>query len=196
MAASTLAKVELMAKYRIKHPGATALALALVGLLSGAPAAIAQEGYHPAETPAEMALKHVLDLDAHDGNVHRNLFHPGTLGDHNIDYRAVMTKPLLADMLRQYDAIVLQKCGTRSHADGYCAWLVDPISCSQDGTEPVFHTDSLTATGAVVTYRWKPDPQVSDRGVQAEYRMIKSGNAWMIDGIRCRKAEITFNKKP
>ncbi len=189
------AKGKLMATVGLKRLGKAAAALVILVSLACVPAAIAQDGYHPAETPAEMALKHVLDLNAHDGNVTRNLFRPGTLGIENVDYRSVLTKALLADMSRQYDAIVLQKCGTRAHADGYCAWLVDPISCSQDGTDYLFRTESQTATAAVVSYRWKPDPQVSDQGVMGEYHMTRSGNSWMVDGIRCRTANIVFNIK-
>jgi hypothetical protein len=190
-----------MAKVRFKQArqvtraggrGKVGVALsAVIGLWSAGGAALAQDGYHPAETAAEIALKRVLAKNFNDG--FNGLFVTRSAKPRTAGYGAYMTKPLMSALTGQYRAELKRNCNGLDHGDGYCAFDIGPIDCTDAGGPDVFvRTDRQEGGAVYISYKWDMGADTAE----ADYRMVHTRHGWKLDGIYCRYEKLAFNMRP
>lgn len=84
----------------------------------------------------------------------------------------------VADVERR---LVKKTCGGVYDGE-ICGLDFNPVTCAQDYSEDgyVYRTEDTGHGAAVVSLKW---PRLS--GVVATYRMIRSDNHWIMDGVEC-----------
>lgn len=165
------------------------LALPVVAsLLSSADAA---PGFHEAQSEAERALDSILKRVDHDNQALDNLV--GGRGPgfrRTVEYRTMLTAPVLAAIAAREKDAVKRSCGGRYREDEVCGLDYMPVTCAQDSSPLYYYrTDSESTDAAQVAYH-APFGQAA----QATYRLVKEAGTWKIDAIRCRDGD-AFNMK-
>lgn len=161
--------------------------LAALSLFAAGRAGADDTVYHQARTPAELAVKRLMDIEDRDGDWSDALLGRGPSA---AAYRAHMTPALFSNMARQHRAELARNCHGKTKGDGYCSFDFDPIECTDAGGEPRFRTLQQGKTSAVVGYTWG---DYTDDA--AQFRMILSRGEWQMDGIDCRHFGTKFNWK-
>ena len=141
------------------------------------------DGFHPASTPAEQALDRLLALSDKDPDLGR--FATGNKErDQSKDTRMA---PYFSQGLRDAwaaaeAAAVRRNCGGRQVAGESCGMDINPVTCSQDSSAAgyVYRTENSDGDRTILSYRW---PRTTE--VIASYRLIRSANRWIVDGITC-----------
>ena len=157
------------------------LTLPVVGNVQGTP-------YHAPQTPAELALNNVLNLD---------MTVPGPLSysmatktgpwanPQQTQYTTLFTQALSLAVYNANIAVVKQNCPDGPDAPGapgVCDLDFDPLLCAQD-TPPapiLYRTISSSGNTATVAFEWSPNN--TDWG---RYRLVKIDGTWKLDGIEC-----------
>ncbi len=161
-------------------PYIAALLVAGVGRASlAAPAA----QFHAPQSAAERALDRIVKRADTDDEQLDNLFHRfGPVpAAKRVDYRAMLSAPLLAAMRGEERRQVQADCGGQYQADGICGLDFSPITCSQDNV-PAYQYRTLAATPdtAMIELRWP-----GEKNIAATYRLKRMDGAWKIDGVAC-----------
>jgi hypothetical protein len=165
----------------------SALSLSLLSAAVGT-AALAKDGaFHTATTPAEKALAHVLDLSSKDGNLFSFVLNqPDRDQTKDVTYQGLFTNALLATLAERERKLVEESCGG-VYLDGeICGIDYDPIACAQDysDTGNLYRSDMVQPDLAVVSYTIPGE--LADQAVAiAQYRLVRRGEAWLIDSVRC-----------
>jgi hypothetical protein len=177
-----------------RHPEGSAGVKTRLALTLAAGAALAwpaaAETIHPPATLAERALDGILKHADSDGQQLDNLF--GGRGQKNFhataDYGKVLTPPLIAAITAKQKAVVQADCGGQYKKGELCGMDSSPITCAQDFSDSyLYRTDSSSDDRAEITYYWP-----GTRQPVAAYRLIRQGETWKIDGIRCTDGD-AFN---
>ena len=148
-------------------------------LIVGPAAAASPAGYHPARTPAELALDRIVS-----GVLNGTIFVPGfqkQVYPESQPATATMTARMIDQIVREEPAVV-KACKPK----GGCMWRYYPVSCRFDGADPVYRTEEASADKVVVSFKWldtvgafEEPPKVGD------YTLIKVDGAWKLDHVRC-----------
>lgn len=170
--------------------GLTGLVLPVfLAALTTAPVS-AQEntGFRLPTTQAERALDGILKhVDADEQALDNLLGGRNRTYRRTVDYRPMMTQPLLAAIAAKEKANVKRDCGGRYIAGDLCGLGYVPITCAQDTNDTYFYrTEAESGDQARIAYAWTKANAV------AVYRMVKRAGAWKIDGIRCKEGD-AFN---
>lgn len=166
------------------------LVLATLALVHG-PAVEAAEAFHEPTSEPERALDAILKRVDHDPDVMENLV--GGRGPgfrRTVDYRTMLTAPVLAAIAAREREAVKRDCGGRYKEGELCGLDYVPVTCAQDSTPLYYYrTDSESADKAQIAYHapYAHSPQ-------ATYRLVKQDGTWKIDGIRCAEGD-AFNMK-
>ncbi|CCG42825.1 hypothetical protein [Magnetospirillum molischianum] len=141
-----------------------------------------QNGFHQAASDAELALDHIIRLSDHDDSLFLFITkRPDRDKDRDKKYTALFSKELMkrvADVERRF----LNKTCNGVYDGEICGLDYNPITCVQDYSDVgyVYRTENTGHGAAVVSLKWPRLP-----GVVATYRMIRSGNLWIMDGVSC-----------
>jgi len=158
-------------------------AAALVSLAMQA-AAAPPPGFHPPKSAAETALDHVLKAADSDEFQLDNLLHRyPVVPKKRVDYRTMLTAPLIAAMQVEEKKLVAHDCGGKYLEGEVCGMDSSPITCAQDVVRPYTYK-TLDQKGNTTTIA----------GPNATYRMIQVGSGWQVDGIKCNEGS-AFNFK-
>jgi hypothetical protein len=148
--------------------------LALVALSCGGAAA----AYHPAKTPAEIALRQILE-----GVLSGKIALPGQAGAMP-DAKAAsvtMTARMLSQIVRETPAKV-KACRPNEE----CEWRYYPVTCRYDGDLPVFQTTQASADHAVISFKWAETfGSFDEPPTVGTYRLVRVGEVWKLDEVRC-----------
>ncbi len=164
-----------------------ALSLSLLSAAVGT-AALAKDGtFHTATTPAEKALAHVLDLSSKDGNLFSFVLnHPDRDHTKDLTYQGFFTNELLATLAERERKLVEESCGG-VYLDGeICGMDYDPIACAQDYSDSgnLYRSEMSQSDLAIISYTVPGD--LADQATPiAQYRLVRRGEAWLIDSVRC-----------
>jgi hypothetical protein len=162
------------------------LACGAIGLFAG-PALAAP---HPPASEPERALNATLRVADKDEKEFDNLslaprkptFRP------TVDYRRMLSAPLLAAFVSQQRRVLKADCGGKYLEGELCGMDYDPITCAQDSPDHyLFETLRADPTSAVVKMSWPHENQITT------YRLVRRQGRWLIDGIHCADADAGFN---
>lgn len=156
---------------------------------STAPAAAEEDtGFHRPTTQAERALDAILKrVDADEQALDNLLGGRDRTFRRTVDYRPMMTQPLLAAIASEEKASVKRNCGGRYITGDLCGLGYMPVTCAQDSSSTyVYRTEAESDDQARIAYAWPKANTV------AVYRMVRQAGAWKIDGIRCKDGD-AFN---
>lgn len=143
--------------------------------------ALADSAFHPAQTPAELALEKILRIADADNNQLSNLLHRPYGRDGRVDYAQILTPALIAAITKQENGLVQKECGGKYKKDELCGLDYSPITCAQDSLPAyVYHTVLDLGGRVVVEYAWPPDNKKA-----ATYTLLQDKSGWKIDGISC-----------
>jgi hypothetical protein len=162
-------------------------ALAIVAGCALLSPASALTGFHPAQTPMEIALDKLLHAADADGNQLANLVHrPGA--DGRVDYRQMLTPKLIAAITKAERDLVQKDCGGKYKKGELCGLDYSPITCAQD-TSPsyLYHSVLEFESKAVIEYAWPNENETA-----ATYTLVKDKSGWKLDGITCAHSK-AFN---
>lgn len=85
--------------------------------------------------------------------------------------------------------LVDRYCGGNYISGEQCGIDFSPIACTQDSNNSyVYNTLMETDKVARIEYKW----HLTDDKPDATYRLIKQGNVWVIDGVKCEVGD-NFN---
>ncbi len=161
------------------RPGLSVLSLAMMTWGATLPAS-AVGAFHPAKTPAEIALDGILHRADADRQQLANLLHrPGA--DGHVDYTRMLTPALIAAMAKAEKDLVRKDCGGKYLKGELCGLDSSPLTCAQD-TSPsyIYHTILELPGRTVIEYAW-PGGKVAE----ATYTVVEDKNGWKIDGVSC-----------
>lgn len=141
------------------------------------------DGFHPPSTPAEQALDRVILLNDKEPDLAR--FATGNKDrDQSKDPRlAPYFSQGLRDAWAAAEATAARRnCGGRHVAGESCGLDINPVTCSPDSSPNgyVYRTESTDGDRTTLSYRW---PRTTE--VIATYRLIRSSNRWIVDGVTC-----------
>jgi hypothetical protein len=160
------------------------LAVAIVIVTAATAAAQAPPaGWHAPLTTSEAALDRILKMADNDDDQLDNLLGGrGTAGFHpTVDYKTVLTPPLLAAIKRTEDQLVQKSCGGHYTGD-VCGLDFSPLTCAQDTNDTyLYRTEFKQAHVAEISYTW---PSGSTSPI-ATYMLLEEDGRWKIDGIKC-----------
>ena len=158
-------------------------ALALVAMPLPSEAA-ARAGFHAPKSAAEVALDKIVKTAEGDEFLLDNLLHRYPVAPKKqVDYRSMLTPPLIAAMQAEEKTLVAKDCGGKYLEGELCGMDYSPITCAQDTVAPYTYK-TLDQRGTTVTIA----------GPSATYRMIQANGAWQMDGIKCETG-MAFNFK-
>ncbi len=124
-----------------------------------------------------MALDKVLKLADRDDEQLDNLLHRYPVAKaKQVDYRPMLTAPLVAAMQAEEKRLVKQDCGGKYLEGELCGMDYSPITCAQDTVAPYTYS-------TVVQH----DRDAIIAGPAATYRMIQTGRGWQLDGVKCNE---------
>jgi hypothetical protein len=152
--------------------------------------ASAEPAFHPAQSPAELALARILKLDAdHPGQIDPAVEvagrRPRTTPPPGAAYLRYLTTPLATAILVAEARQVKANCGGVNKRGEQCGMDADPIICAQDFPgHYLFRTTQSGPSVAVVEAAWPPEHGAQPTRSGA-YRLRLSGGVWKIDGISC-----------
>jgi hypothetical protein len=150
-----------------------------------------EKDFHRATTEAERALDQIIRLsDQDDGLFLFVTRRPERDERRDRKYASLLTAKLKRTILAEERRMVKQDCGG-VYTGEICGFNSDPITCAQDYSEDgyIYRTEQATNDMAIVFLRW---PHLPDD--VANYRMIRSGNRWILDGVACATGA-KFNMK-
>ncbi|MDE2630625.1 MAG: hypothetical protein KGM97_06505, partial [Alphaproteobacteria bacterium] len=149
------------------RPGLTILSLATMTWGATLPA-FAVGAFHPAKTPAEIALDGILHRADADPRQLANLLHrPGA--DGRVDYARMLTPALVAAMSKAEKTLVRKDCGGKYLKDEICGLDYSPLTCAQDSSPSyIYHTILELPGRTVIEYAW-PGGKVAE----ATYTLIE-----------------------
>lgn len=156
---------------------------ALAVIVSAGPASAgARTGFHPPKSSSEVALDKVVRLADRDDDLLDNLLHRYPVAKaKQIDYRPMLTAPLIAAMQAEERRLVKQDCGGKYLEGEICGIDYSPITCAQDTVAP--YTYKTVA---------QHDRDVTIVGPDATYRMIQTASGWQLDGVKCEGIAFNF----
>ena len=147
-------------------------------------AAAAPAGFHPPKSPAEVALDKVLKAaDADEFQLDNLLHRYPVVPKKRVDYRTMLSAPLIAAMQAEEKKLVAHDCGGKYLEGEVCGMDSSPITCAQDVVAPYrYKTVTQHAKDATIA------------GPNATYRMTQIHGGWQVDGIKCNEGS-AFNFK-
>jgi hypothetical protein len=141
-----------------------------------APSAAATAGYQPPKSAAEIALDRILKAaDADEFQLDNLLHRYPVVPKKRVDYRGLLTVPLIDAMQAEEKKLVAKDCGGKYLEGEICGMDYSPITCAQHGVTYAYKTVARHAHDAVVA------------GPAATYRMIQVGSGWQLDGVKCNE---------
>lgn len=141
------------------------------------------DGFHINHTEAEAMLNSLLSLAGADSDVVPfAVGYPKRKVRDDLRFTPFFSKPLLTAWRRAEAEAVKKNCNGAYVEGEMCGIDTQPITCSQEFADGlyIFRTEKATENIAVISYRWSNDAKIL-----ATYRMIKSGNRWIMDGVSC-----------
>jgi hypothetical protein len=145
-------------------------------------AAAAGTGFHSPQSAAESALDKILKTaDADEFQLDNLLHRYPVVPKKQVDYRGMLTAPLIAAMQAEEKKLVAKDCGGKYLEGEVCGMDYSPITCAQDSVAPyTYKTNAQRAHAATIA------------GPGATYRMIQVGSGWQLSGIKCNEGS-AFN---
>lgn len=97
------------------------------------------------------------------------------------EYPVLFSKNLMESIADAERRLVKQTCGGVYDGE-ICGLDFNPITCAQDYSEDgyVYKTEETGREAVVISLKWPRLPKVV-----ATYRMIRSSNRWIMDGVTC-----------
>jgi hypothetical protein len=144
------------------------------------PVTAAPPPFLPARSVMERALDAILrQADTDEAGVMALL---GREAARTNDLQSHLTPTLVATLRRREKALVATDCGGR-YVDGMlCGFDYVPLTCGNGGLgHPLYRTDAADADAARITVAEAERP----RSILAHYRLVRHGEAWLLDGIAC-----------
>ena len=145
--------------------------------------------YHAPQTPAELALDNVININIAGPNNEPSLSNLMAVNALPPQYAALFTPALILAVFNANTAAA-QGCFVNPPPLHYCTLDIDPIDCTTDipPTPILYRTISDNGSAATVAYEWGADttynipPTGTDQG---RYRLVKVDGTWKLDGIEC-----------
>ncbi|TAN61306.1 MAG: hypothetical protein EPN20_12625 [Magnetospirillum sp.] len=141
-----------------------------------------QKDFHQAASDAELALDRIIRLSDHDDGLFLFITkRPDRDKNRDTEYPDLFSKNLMKSVADVERRLVKKTCGGVYDGE-ICGLDFNPVTCAQDYSEDgyVYRTEDTGHGAAVVSLKW---PRLS--GVVATYRMIRSDNHWIMDGVEC-----------
>jgi len=153
---------------------------------------IAEPIFHSATTEAELALDRAIRLSDSDRNAIDFLAKRPRDNSSDERYAGIFTSKLEKAWASEEQSLVQSECGGRYLDGEICGLDYNPFTCAQDFSENGYRyasTPARRSDAMIVALVW---PGI-DRMV-ATYRMVRKGNRWLVDGVRCEGGR-DFNMK-
>jgi len=155
--------------------------------------------YHAPQTPAELALNNVLNLEIADVTNYSPTVSTlsSLMGTGNLpESSAILFTPALSlAVFNANTAVAQQNCNGKPQTENglVCDLDMDVVLCAQDTppTPILYRTISDNGSTATVAYEWGANatynipPTGTDQG---RYRLVKVDGTWKLDGIECPSA--------
>jgi hypothetical protein len=150
-------------------------------------AAVADErSYHAPQTGAEKALDDILRQAGNDPDMLDYLLDArGKGAAHPVAKYDAMVTAALRQAIQQVQAKLVRETCHGASQDEPCGLDFDPILCAQDVADRyLYRTVAETPRQSEIVYAW-PGQGAAPAEPGATFRLLKSGDAWRIDGVRC-----------
>jgi len=157
--------------------------------------AASHQDFHPPTTTLEKRLDEIL----HSTEIEMGSDEPSALDyvlqtpykNHKYDskYADFFSQAFVRACANKEKELVDRDCGGNYIRGEQCGMDYDPIVCAQDFTDSyVYSTLMETDKVARIEYKW----HLTDDNPMATYKLIKQGNSWVIDGVKCTTGD-SFN---